>query len=298
MRILHKRLPDVMFLLSLVCGLALPLAAQHAVPQITDTLSGDLPDVVESRGGAFYVKSDIVVPPGRTVVVKPGSILLFKNFTGLQVQGVLLARGSKEHPVIFTSENDDRRGATSGVAPAPYDWNGITVHESAPGTAFEYCGVFYSLFGINALTPDVTFRQCRFGSNGKADLTLAGVKQTVGSAPFSFGLTPTAPPSATSAVPADVSRRVGLRVGFRISGVALLLAGGAVGAWQGWEYRSSRREFNRLNDRSAPENLANPNIITDWEQARLARDNNLYRMIAGAGVAALGLTGFGISFAW
>ena len=56
------------------------------------TLLGDLPKTVLAETGPYLVTSDIYVPAGKTVVVEPGAVFLFKNFTGLHVQGTLIVK--------------------------------------------------------------------------------------------------------------------------------------------------------------------------------------------------------------
>ena len=60
-----------------------------------DTLSGPLSDTVKLPKDAYLVSGDIEVPINKTVIIAPGTVFLFKNFTGLHVQGKLLSAGNK-----------------------------------------------------------------------------------------------------------------------------------------------------------------------------------------------------------
>jgi hypothetical protein len=51
------------------------------------TLVGDLPRSLSAEKGPYLVTSDVYVPAGKTVAVAAGTVFLFKNFTGLHVQG-------------------------------------------------------------------------------------------------------------------------------------------------------------------------------------------------------------------
>ena len=60
-----------------------------------ETLGGNLPKVITAGKQPYFVTSDIYVPSGKTVTLEPGVVLLFKNFTGMHVEGRLVAEGTK-----------------------------------------------------------------------------------------------------------------------------------------------------------------------------------------------------------
>ena len=252
------------------------------------TLGGDLPEVVSASGSPYVVTANIVVPPGKTVTLEPGVFLLFRNFTGLQIHGTLIAAGTREEPIAFTSEHDRKHGSLSETAPAPYDWDGITITENAIGTRFEYCRVGYSLYGINALTEYFTVRNCMFRKNGKSHLTIKGTKQEVASGvPFSYEPLGEAPELGGGVSPVKVT--------LRTSSIAVFVAGCAIAVWQGIEYQNSKSRFDELNDDTDPENLHSITIVDDWNSARDARDTNQLGMILGIGGAAIGAVVFTIT---
>ena len=254
-------------------------------------LAGELPDVVTAAAGPYLVTADIVVAPGRTVTIEPGSFLLFRNFTGVQVHGTLIAAGTHEQPIAFSSEHDRRHGSLSTQEPAPYDWNGITVTENAIGTRFEFCRIGYSLYGINALNEYVTIVDCMFRANAKGDFSIKGSRQeVVAGVPLSYkplGELPLLP-----AVPGPSPAKITLRT----TGIAVLLAGCAVGIWKTLEYRESDRHFTVLSNTEDPANLRNPAIVEEWQQAQDARNSDVTVMLLGFGAGALGAVAFGITF--
>jgi hypothetical protein len=260
-----------------------------------DTIAGDLPSIVKNTGKPYLVTADITVPPGMSVVIESGTRLLFKNFSGLQVYGTLLARGTAERPIIFTSENDRARGSSSATEPAPYDWNGITVTENAVGTSFEYCQVSYSLYGINDLAADIALRKCMFFQNGKSDFVYKGVKQTVLPGPFTFLPLGEKPAAAVAAVaPPPARKRSGVKIGLQAAGIAALAAGLGVGLWKFTDYRTSSATFDGL---SPDANAQNRYTVTSaqWDAAHRNRTNDLYAMGAGFGFALLGAVAITIS---
>lgn len=254
-------------------------------------LAGELPAVLKAADGPYIVTADIVVPPGRTVTIEGGVNLLFRNFTGLQVHGTLLAAGTKELPVAFTSEHDKKHGSRSDQEPAPYDWNGITITENAVGTKFEFCRIGYSLYGINALTEYFTIIDCSFRKNGKADLTIKGVKQEI-----AVGLPFTYQPLGEAPVLPSAGGPSAGKIAIRTSSVAVLVAGAAMGVWKALDYSQSNERYTELNDADNLANLRNPTIVDDWESAASQRESDFTMMIAGFGVAALGAIAFGVTF--
>jgi hypothetical protein len=302
---------------------ALPAAEDTTPGASFDTITGQLGESVKKKERPYLVTGDIEVSPGATVVIEPGTIFLFKNFTTLHIHGTLLARGTKEQPIVFTSENDTAYNPHPSLAPAAYDWNGITVYESGNGACFRNCSINYSLYGINSLTKSITVETCSFIQNGKSDLTVEGNKYQNLTSDFAFNASapdtsvkpppaitkksepapvvtrkqepaPAARPPAPAAAP---PRKSNLRFVLRYSGLSLFGAGAALFIWQTLEYSRAAAEFDRLSDTSNPANTVNnPNIDADWQAAKNRKNNSLTTMITGGAAALLGAAGFGISF--
>ncbi len=280
-----------------------------------DTLSGTLPSRLPNNGRAYLVVADIMVSPGATVTIEPGVALLFQDFTGINIHGALNAEGTADAPVVFTSANNREHNPHSTIRPAAYDWNGITITQSGVGSHFSHCIIEYSLFGINALTEQFILKDCRFRSNGRSDLTIKGEEVAVSKAPFSHGeiLDPSTPPPPPSpspqpplgtldtvqveqrSRPEQPSRSPG-KIVLRSASLSFLVAGTAVAAWKGTDYLESKQRFQRLDNSTDPDNLQRADIAQAWEDARKKRDNDLLAAAVAAGVAALGASGFIISF--
>ncbi len=265
---------------------------------MADTLAGELPSRVENLGRPYLVLSDISVRPGETVVLEAGTVFLFKNFTGLQIHGVLKAEGTEENPVVFTSENDTNHSPLSTMPAAPYDWNGITVFENAVGTSFENCRVGFSLYGINALTDQIIIRDCRFRQNGRSDYAVNGESVDVGSGAYTNELGAMPAPELAELFGAEVMQKakpstIALRVGSAVVG----LAGIGVGVYKTFDYRNSRQEYDYLTDDKNQPTLKHQDDIIERTDAALDRRNqDLLFMLLGYGGGALGLFGFSISF--
>ncbi|MBN1982268.1 MAG: hypothetical protein JW795_12110 [Chitinivibrionales bacterium] len=140
-------------------------------------LSGRLPTVIANIKKPYLVTSQVEVPRGQKTSVEKGVVFLFKNFSGITINGTFQVMGTKDQPVIFTSENDSLFNPIATLEPAPYDWDGITVNMSDSVSVFDNCVVKYSLFGIHSLTKTIVLRYCNFSQNGKNDFSIDGKEQ-------------------------------------------------------------------------------------------------------------------------
>ena len=120
-------------------------------------------------GSPYLVTGSMVVFPNRTLTIEPGVEVIVSadytfntgNFIYLEVRGTLIANGTTNAPIIFTSSD-----TTSGF----YNWEGIRIKGSQGGTVqmnhFELHNTWY---GINndIAQPGVSyvFDECYFRSN-------------------------------------------------------------------------------------------------------------------------------------
>jgi len=257
-------------------------------------ISGELSPTVAAGTKPYLVVGDITVPPGVTVKIEPGTVFLFKDFTGFQVHGTLLAEGTREKPIIFTSDNDRKYMQSSTMPAAPYDWNGITIYENALGTRLVWCSISYSLFGINSLTHSFSLGSCLFQRNGKSDLVLEGLRVQITTQPFTYNAT------KRQVVESSGGNQNSINIGkgtLRAAGFIVCIAGLAGGAWKTVDFQKADRsltEFGNLMDNSTT--LNSRTLDEQWETLRLQRQKQLLYMCAGYGVALLGATGMTLTF--
>jgi hypothetical protein len=272
--------------------------SKPAVSQVTknsrtrlfSTLVGDLPKLLSGEKGPYLITSDVYVPAGKTVTIEPGVVLLFKNFTGIHVQGTLILHGTSEKPIIFTSENDRRFNPGASLNPNPYDWNGIFIHDDAIGTDMQNFEVSYSVYGINTLTKFIRIANGIFHDNGRANLTIEGMPQTVTAGPFSYSLS--VKNAAVDGVPVkiltdpDAVKRNSLRIG----GVAVCLTGCAVGAIFTLQMDAAQKKMNTIKgDLYSYQS-------SDFTTAQTSRNSNAAAMVAGYALGLIGAAGFSLSF--
>lgn len=77
-----------------------------------------------TKGNTYRVTGDIIVPNGQTLTIEEGVEIKFDGYYSLIVNGTLLANGSSNHYIKFTSNK---------TSPTNKDWNQIVIN--SPGTS-------------------------------------------------------------------------------------------------------------------------------------------------------------------
>jgi len=290
------------------------LAASNGIAQIDVTeLSGELSGTL-TADKKYHVVGDVYVPPGSSVSIEAGTVVMFSEFTGLHIQGTLYARGTETQPIIFTSQNDSAIIDSITVPPAPFDWNGIDIYESAVGSELFYCKIQFSVYGIRSQTDYCKIINSTFNNNGKSDFTIKDVrKEVTPGVPFSHSplqearsniattITDTKPsPETIPEKPADVTtQKQGVRGKhiLRYTGLALGVGGCAYSAISYFtKYKPAEEDFKQISQLDEHELLTNTS--DDWNTARDRRNSSMIHTISGAAIAAMGLLSFSLSFAF
>jgi len=100
--------------------------------------------------GEILIVDHVEVPQGATLIIEPGTIVMFKHYRGYKepwkrlgvnvVGGVLKAIGTPEKQIWFTSDADE---------PINGDWAMIRIVDDSDYSIFKYCIVECALQGIN-----------------------------------------------------------------------------------------------------------------------------------------------------
>jgi parallel beta-helix repeat protein len=120
----------------------------------------------------YIIDSSLLVEEGKTLTIEPGVVVKFNTGKGMQVDGCLIARGTEENPITFTSNK---------ASPAPGDWVNIlftdpaidTVYDESEnysnGCILQHCIVEYgggsSLPAISATSMSLLMDNCNIHSN-------------------------------------------------------------------------------------------------------------------------------------
>lgn len=123
---------------------------------------------------------DNIIPKGSTVVIKPGTQIYAHSGSSLIVHGTLIAQGTEDHPIIFTSDI---------VGSDDVHWQGITLcnrsystiehvyisnaefgllYEDFSEQTLENCRFNKNLIGVGAFNSSPDIYKCNFEGNGKA----------------------------------------------------------------------------------------------------------------------------------
>ena len=109
-------------------------------------INGNSPDGIQVLGGSvstgtwhnynvpYYLSEDITVIDGETLTLEPGIELLFLGSYYFRVEGALIADGTPEEHIVFTSAQNP---------PAPGNWRYIYLNQADEGTIFDYCDISY-----------------------------------------------------------------------------------------------------------------------------------------------------------
>ncbi len=259
-----------------------------------DTIGGPLPKVIKGQSVPYLVVSDIEVPLGKIVRIQPGAVFLFKNFTGFHVEGRLIAEGTVDNPIVFTSEYDRKYNPASTLYPNPYDWNGIYIHSNAIGTSMLQTKVLYSVYGVRSDTKFIQIKSGLFRNNGKTNLVIEEQEHIMTNDPYTYELS--IKDATVDGVPVRIlaDPNAPRRNLLRYSGVAGFLAGAGVGALNTMQLLESQNELHELSNTS----VVNMSTHTqaEWAEAKERRDEDRIWAALGYGIGLAGVAGFTLSF--
>lgn len=130
-------------------------------------------------GSPYLVTGSMVVFPNRTLTIEPGVEVIVSadytfntgNFIYLEVRGTLIANGTSNAPIVFTSSD-----TTTGF----YNWEGIRIKGSQGGTVqmnhFELHNTWYGIYndiaqpGVSYVFDECYFRSNQYGLQLNADM--------------------------------------------------------------------------------------------------------------------------------
>ena len=268
--------------------------SQDVAKETFTTLAGPLPRLLRADRSPYLVTADIEVPPMRTVTIEPGTVLLFRNFSGLHVRGRLIAEGTKNDPIVFTSENDHVYDPLNNNVANPYDWNGIYIHPDGFGSRLNFCAITYSVYSLISETKFIRIDPIKLKHNGKQFITIEGLTELKANANGEYKWILSSQDAAVNGVPVDILKDpLALRRNVvRYTSIVAVLGGCAAGTYQIFEVERARQIYkDRSSDRW---NNVSQYAEADYKKARSDYINET--LLMGAGYL-IGLTGV-ICFSW
>ena len=261
---------------------------------VFDTLIGPLPTIVKKNKNPYLVPSNIEVPPDRTVTIEPGTVFLFKNFSGLHVRGKLLARGTAIEPIIFSSENDKNYNNQAIRDANPFDWDGIYMTGDAMGSQFTNCNISYSVYCISSATKLIRLDPLSVKENGKNVITIEDKEYPLNDSTFSYVIDKK--DALQDGIPIELIRDpiAKKRTIFRGLGVVFVAGGLGSAIYFGTELYKANSQFDKLSDTAFVN--TNPNKSDDWKMAKNKTTNKMLLCSSGALVTLIGLVCFSWTF--
>jgi parallel beta-helix repeat protein len=149
------------------------LCAGCQKPQVTEFAKQTI-EQDTTWNGVIIISGDIYIPPEVTLTIAPGTTVKFKKIdeksdqnlfhtdspyypeAELIIRGRLIARGTPEKQIVFTSAE---------MRPNPADWGAINFLGSE-GNVVEYAKIYCAYNGIHAHGSSVRVANCEFARNG------------------------------------------------------------------------------------------------------------------------------------
>lgn len=142
----------------LLCAAAAVLVPAQRSAAVVRVCGPIAVDTVWAGGDVYVMDCIVTVQPGVTLRIEPGAVvkLILRDFF---VDGTLIAEGTADAPVVFTSAEDDAWGGdTNGDGPStgqPGQWAALTFNAGSQGrlshAILQYGGGYYFHYGSKAL---------------------------------------------------------------------------------------------------------------------------------------------------
>ncbi len=138
-------------------------AGQESRPHVEGELAAD----ARWDPGPLVLAGPVVVKRGATLTIAPGAVVGFLDGARLTVEGALVASGTAERPIRFTS--------AVVKAPTFFDGGGVELAESRSEaqSVLEHCVFEYQRTGLVCRGAAPVLRGCTFRRNGVEGLLLA-----------------------------------------------------------------------------------------------------------------------------
>ncbi|HEX3131762.1 MAG TPA: right-handed parallel beta-helix repeat-containing protein, partial [Thermoanaerobaculia bacterium] len=134
------------------------------------------------------LNADVTVRSGAVLILSPGMVVKAGSPQhDLIIDGSLVARGTADQPVVFTSVKDDSRGGDTnrdGAASAPSagDWGQVWLRAASSANVLEHCVLAWggavmtdTLADLRIDTPGVSATSCTFERSAQSGVRVTGI---------------------------------------------------------------------------------------------------------------------------
>jgi len=147
------------------------MAAKEAGQETREHVEGEIAADATWAKSPIVLAGPVVVKTGATLTIEPGTAVQFLTGAKLTVEGGLVARGTAEQPIRFTS--------AVPKAPTFFDGEGVELLEASAGgrRVLEHCVLEYQRIGLACRGAQPVLRDCTFARNGVVGLLVADIAE-------------------------------------------------------------------------------------------------------------------------
>lgn len=120
-------------------GATLPVREITSNPEHNDIWYAD---------SVYYVTADITLPSNYTLTIQPGAVVKFSDNRSMTINGTLIADGTEEDKIFFTSQYDDGVGGDSNEdgrdsQPSQGNWRRLLIEDDSQNSVLNYVDLRY-----------------------------------------------------------------------------------------------------------------------------------------------------------
>ena len=116
---------------------------------VSGTINSDT--IWVAANSPYIVDDDLTIAPGIKLTIEPGVVVKVNVFSGIEVEGILIAEGTATNPITFTSNYG---------SPLAGDWNSLKFSNTSNDNQciINYCIIEYATYGIycDEASPTIT----------------------------------------------------------------------------------------------------------------------------------------------
>ena len=98
--------------------------------------------------GAYIIYDSLTVGSGATLTLPAGCELYFHSRASMKIDGTLVARGTKERPVLFRGDRTDNMFDYLPYDRVPGQWGGIIFGSESNGNILDWCDIHSAMYGV------------------------------------------------------------------------------------------------------------------------------------------------------